>query len=201
MAAVRIWTLVFLALLPGLAGAAAPLLFATPGYESAVSAEPDDLLMLAGSGFETTDRVVYEALTSAGSAEHPQIPTGDATAARGIARTISVGPLANAVTVRIPNALRAHEVYRLWVVTSRGEWSRPVAVNDPRPMWITPNIVYSTADRAGLQRRIRVVGRNLDPAPSQPFLIRLAGPQTQRLIRNDYEIIFGYPFSALFMFQ
>ena len=181
----RFLTLICLALLPQLATAAAPVLFATPDYESAVTAEANDLLMIAGSGFQSGDRLVYEALSAAGTGAHPPIPTGAPEASRGVARTIQVGPGANAITVRLPGALRAREIYHLWIVTAQGEWSRPVTVNDPRPLWISPNLAYSTADLAGLHRRIRVIGRNLESPEGRHLLIRLSGPQTQQLNRIE----------------
>jgi len=173
-----------LALLPQLAGAAAPVLFATPGYESAVSAEADDLLMIAGSGFQSSDRLVYEALSAAGAGAHPQIPTGVPDGTRGVVPAVEVGTGGHAITVRLPGVLRAHEIYRVWIVTDDGDWSRPLTVNDPRPLWISPNRVYSTADLAGLHRRIRVIGRNLE-TEGKPFLIRLKGPQTQQMSRVE----------------
>src|SRR5438105_3687346 len=59
-------------------------LLRTKGYEAPVRAGPDDLLLLAGSGFEETDRVVYEAEDAADrSAGHPSAVPGETTTRRG----------------------------------------------------------------------------------------------------------------------
>ena len=50
---------------------AAPVtLLRTPGYEAPVHAGPDDLLLLAGLGLETGDRVVYESAGTDHAAQH-----------------------------------------------------------------------------------------------------------------------------------
>ena len=56
-----------------------------------------------------------------------------------------------------------------------------MAINDPRPQWVTPSYVYSTADFAGLGRMWRVVGRNLAGAdPGEPLEIRLRRSSDKR---------------------
>jgi hypothetical protein len=159
-----------------LASAAAPLLLRTPGYESPVHAEPDDLLMIAGTGFQPSDRVVYQAFAAAET--HPPAVPARNTAEAGIAPVVQQGSPPDAITVRLPTELLKRRAYRLWVVTSGNEWSEPVAINDPRPQWITPAYVYSTADFAGLGRVIRVVGRNLAAAAPESIKIRLRGTNT-----------------------
>ena len=153
------------------ATAAAPLLLHTAGYEAPTRADPDDLLTIAGTGFQPGDRVVYRAMDTQDSRVHA-IPTADSASA-GIAQIVSQSTPPYAITVRLPRAMQPARAYRLWVVTRQGEWSEPVAINDPRPQWISPAYVYSTAALEGLGRVIRVVGRNLEGVQ-----VRLRGTNT-----------------------
>jgi hypothetical protein len=160
-----------LALCASPASAAAPLLLHTPGYESPTHADPDDLLMIAGWGFEPGDRVVYRATDTATGARAGGVPTSNS-ATEGIAPIVQQGDPRYAITIRLPTEIQKGRAYRLWVITARGEWSEPLAINDPRPQWVSPAYVYSNADLAGLGRVIRVVGRNLRGAQ-----VRLSGPK------------------------
>jgi hypothetical protein len=168
-----------------LAGAAvqsAPVtLLRTQGYESPVQADPDDLLMLAGTGFEETDRVVYEAATGLGrEGSHPAAVPEKNTAQSGTAALVLLADPPYALTVRMPEAIESRRAYRIWVVNPAGEWSESVSINDPRPQWITPSFAYSSVDFGNLERHIRIVGRNLEPT-SQSLRIRLTGPAEYRL--------------------
>jgi hypothetical protein len=157
----------------------------TPSYESPVRADPDDLLMIAGVGFQPTDRVVYvvtESLT-APVAHPPSIPR-ETNAVSGTAPIVLVGIPPYAITVRLPKVLDRGKAYQLWVVTADGQWSAPVSINDPRPQWATPAYVYATADFANLGRRLRIVGRNLATESGMSVQIRLRGPETYVLECN-----------------
>jgi hypothetical protein len=159
--------------------AAAPKVLHTLSYESPVRANPDDLLMIAGVGFRPTDRVVYlaaDAITT--SDRHPSAIPRQSTTTDGIAPVVLLGTPPYAITVRLPEVLQKGRAYKLWVVTAQGEWSEPVSINDPRPQWITPAYVYSTADFANLGRRLRIVGRNLATESGKSVQIRLRGPDT-----------------------
>ena len=153
------------------ASAAAPLLLHTPGYESPTHADPDDLLMIAGWGFDPGDRVVYRAMDTATGSRAGGVPTSNS-AAEGIAPIVQQGDPRYAITIRLPTEMKKGRAYRLWVVTAHGEWSEPLAINDPRPQWVSPAYVYSNADLAGLGRVVRVVGRNL-----RGVEVRLSGPR------------------------
>jgi len=155
------------------ARAAAPHVLHTAGYESPVRGDPDDLLMIAGAGFQPRDRVVYRAMDAPQPAAHI-MPSGN-TAQWGIAPVLQRDNPQYALTVRLPSEMQKGRAYRLWVVTAKNEWSTAVAINDPRPQWITPSYAYSTADIAGLGRYLRVVGRNLTGGSGQPLEIRLRG--------------------------
>lgn len=164
------------------AAAAPPTLVRTANYESVVRAEPDDLLLLTGSGFRRSDRVVYQAFDAPlRSTGHPESVPDDSTAQRGTAAVVQVGDPPYSLAIRMPEAIRADTAYRLWVVNEAGEWSEPVSINDPRPLWITPAYAYATADNANLRRRLRVVGRNLAPASRGFTEIKLSGPGEYRI--------------------
>ena len=156
--------------------AAAPAVIHTPGYESPVRGDPDDLLVIAGAGFQPTDRVVYEAMDV--SQSRPEGVPARNTADAGTAPVVQWTDPPYAITVRLPAELQQGRAYKLWVVTAKNEWSAPVSINDPRPQWITPSYVYSTADFAGFGRVIRVVGRNLAPDSGRTVEIRLRGSDT-----------------------
>lgn len=168
------------------AAAVAPRVFHTPGYESPVHAEPDEILVICGSGFTSSDHVVYEALDPREKPRrHPAgIPT-ESGPLSGVAPIVSVGDPAYSLSARLPEVLQAQRIYRLWVVSSAGEWSEPITVNDPRPLWVTPAFVNETADPARLGRQVRIVGRNLRPEPGQQMRIKLAGSTTFILTSNS----------------
>ncbi|HEV2700097.1 MAG TPA: hypothetical protein VGV09_00590, partial [Steroidobacteraceae bacterium] len=161
------------------AWAAAPTLFRTPGYQSPVRADPDDLLMLAGSGFHPTDRVVYAALDSSDpAATHPGRVPDSSSALSGSAPIVANAGPDIAVTVRLPMQMQRGRAYRLWVVTEQNEWSAPVTINDPRPLWFSPAYAWSTAGIPGVGRVLRIIGRNLSTAYGQSTQIRLQGSVT-----------------------
>jgi len=164
--------------------AAAPTLLRTPNFESPVRGDPDDLLLLAGTGFAGTDRVVYAAAQIGKPAAHPRHVPDRNTAESGTAPVVARASPPYAITVRLPAALQNGRTYRLWVVTEHGESSEPVSINDPRPLWFSPAYAWSSRDIAGLGRSLRVVGRNLSTAYGQVTEVRLRGPATYILSTN-----------------
>lgn len=170
--------LVLAALFPGTsAEAAPPRVLHTPGYQSPVQAGPDDVVVIVGTDLTVHDRVVYQAVEAAGGPRaHPSSVPTRSDAISGLAQVVSVGDPPYSLSARLPENLRQHAVYRLWVVNSAGEWSDPISINDPRPGWITPASVSETADPAGLGRRLRIVGRNLRPTAGTPARVKLQGP-------------------------
>jgi hypothetical protein len=179
-------TVLSLLLASAAATGAAPTIFRTPDYESPVQGGPDDLVFLGGLGLSVDDRVVYQAERSGPdpmSNQHPKTVPVESTPDLGIAPIVKLGDPPYSLTVRLPKEVSSDVVYRLWVVNSASEWSAPARINDPRPMWMSPAYVYATSDFAGLQRRIRVMGRNLQLEGSAPPLrIRLKGPETYTLM-------------------
>jgi hypothetical protein len=139
--------------------------------------------MIAGHGFTASDRVVYQAVPASGQLpEHPQSVPARSSPLSGTARIVQSGNLPHSLTIQLPEELRPHTIYRLWVVTATGQWSEPLSINDPRPLWLTPSYTYATEDPGGLGRRLRVIGRNLEPIGKAPVEFELRGPRTYRLV-------------------
>lgn len=159
--------------------AAAPRLYDQPGYESPVRGEPDDLVLLAGDGFSADNVVVYGAIADTTRPVMPPMgPPSASTAEAGIAPVVNWAGLPRSLTIRLPAVMRAGQTYALWVRTGQGEWSAPVLINDARPLWFSPSMVYSSASVAELPRELKVVGRNLRPGAGAVTQIRLVGPVT-----------------------
>ncbi len=58
-------------------------------------------------------------------------------------------------------------------------WSKPLLINDVRPLWVSPARIYASKPLAdGMERVFKVVGRNLHPAPGKTTQVRLVGPTT-----------------------
>jgi hypothetical protein len=152
----------------------------TPEYEAPVRGDPDDLLMIAGSGFDSADRVIYQAMDARRSLDG-SVPATNTTEA-GTVPIVQRDNPKYALTVKLPSQMRKGRPYRLWVVTAGNEWSTPVAINDPRPEWITPAFIYSSADLAHLGRVLRIVGQNLAGADGHALEIRLDGARERAYI-------------------
>ena len=100
---------------PPEARSAAPILFRTAGYQSPVRGDPDDLLLLAGTGFQASDRVVYAAVDENSAGEHPDhVPTGS-TAQSGTARMVSRPDSDHAITVELPAQMQPGQIGRAHV--------------------------------------------------------------------------------------
>jgi hypothetical protein len=171
------WAVLFFIITVSQSRASTPHLYREPAYESPVSGEPDELLLIAGYGLDADDRVVYRAVDSDDRAEHPVTVPQASTPIVGAAEIVSVADLPYSLTIRLPKMLRPRQEYAFWVVTPHGEWSLPVRINDARPLWATPAFVYASAALASLPRYLKVVGLNLEPVPHQSTRVRLTGPQ------------------------
>lgn len=169
--------------LPHLAAGAAPVLLRTTSHEAPVRGGPGELLLIQGAGFQASDRVVYEAADTAAGVGHPASIPLTSSAMRGLAPLVKLADPPYAITVRLPDVLAADKPYRLWVVDQAGQWSDSVSINDPRPLWMSPAVVYASEDSDGAGRSLRVVGRNLGyvAAATGSALIRLRGPATYDL--------------------
>jgi hypothetical protein len=175
--------------LAGTTGAAArPVLYAQPAHQSPVRGEPDDLLLLAGSGLSAGDQVVYRAVAEAAQpVTRPASLPGVATAETGTAEVVSNRGVPDSLVIRLPSAMRPGQTYALWVRSATNEWSDPVLINDARPLWVSPAYVHATTTHAGLPRSIKVIGRNLQPAAGSVTQVRLTGPQVVEMTASHVE--------------
>src|SRR5579863_168458 len=157
--------------------ASSPLLYHQPAYESPIRGEPDDLLLIPGFGFSADDQVVYQAFDGGrDELPHPSQIPAQSTATLGIAEVVSTSNIPYSLTVRLPKTMRQRQGYAMWVVTRNQEWSKPVRINDARPLWLSPVFAYSTTSVASLPRYLKIVGRNLESAPDETTEVRLSGP-------------------------
>jgi uncharacterized repeat protein (TIGR01451 family) len=156
---------------------AAPALYRAPANESPVRADPDDLLLLPGYALAGNNTVVYRAVADTTQALMAPATTPTAnTASSGVADLVSSADAPYSLTIHLPAAMQTDQSYALWVVDANGRWSNGVLINDARPLWITPDEVYASATMASLPRALKVVGRNLQPAPGATTQVRLIGP-------------------------
>jgi hypothetical protein len=175
-----------LGLLSSHARAEPAVLYSEPAHESPVRGEPNDLLLLPGYGLTRKDVVVYAAVEdTTASLTAPRDVPQDSSADRGVAPVVSAQNTPYSLTVRLPRELEANRSYALWVRNERGEWSNGVKINDARPLWVTPPYVRSTVRVAAMPRRLKVVGRNLQPAPGATTVVRLEGPDKLELVAAD----------------
>lgn len=163
---------------PG-APAVPPQLYRQPANQSPVRADPDDLLLLAGEGFQAGDLVIYRAIyDTTKPPTHPAQVPSTTMAEQGVAPVVSRANLPDSLTIRLPQITRVDQSYALWVRNAQGEWSDSVLINDARPLWFTPAIVYATGSFGAPRRELKVVGRNLEPSPGMTSRVQLMGPQT-----------------------
>ncbi len=161
--------------------AAAPVLYSQPAYESPVSGDPDDLLLMPGYGLAASDTVVYEAISDTTRLpQHPGSIPDISTPTCGVADLASSADAPYSLAIHLPTVMTPGQSYALWVLDPSGNWSMPVLINDARPLWITPDSAYQTAQLAGLPRTLKVVGRSLQPEPGSTSVtqVRLVGTTT-----------------------
>lgn len=158
------------------AGARAPVLYSTGAYQSPVRADPDDLLLIPGYGFSPGDAVVYQALAdTTAHFQHPASVPTTSSSTLGIADIASTVDAPYSLTIHLPASMQVGQSYAFWVVTPQGDWSNGIRINDARPLWISPNELFSRAPLGSLPRVLKVVGRNLEPAPQRTARVRLIG--------------------------
>ena len=149
-----------------------PVLNNLPTYESPVHGDPDGLLLLSGSGLSAADTVVYEQYSGTSLQNPASVPTSS-TATTGVADLVSSADAPYSLTVHLPAVMAPEQSYALWVVTPDGQWSNAAMINDARPLWITPDSGYMTASLANLPRQLKIIGRNLEPAPTGSGVTRV----------------------------
>jgi len=173
------WTLVGTA---PTASAAPPIPYTSPFHQSPVRGGPGDLLMIPGSGFATSDTVVYQRLTDttlplAPPAGVPAISDADLGVIPLFASSPIIGP-PQALNVKLPSTMLPGTSYALWIANGQHQWSSGIKLNDARPLWISPSLTSSNPS-PGFPRKLKVVGRNLEPAPGHTTNVRLTnGPVT-----------------------
>lgn len=184
------------ALLPAMPANAGPVpeVFDTPHYQAPVRASPGDVLVIPGFGFEPGARVVYRRMTGSSVPPPPAPPPASNSATTGMLEVIDVAGDSDSfnnapysVAARLPVVMQAEEPYALWVQNpgaAPGQWSEPIVINDPRPLFVSPGLTYETQSVGSNPRSLRVVGRNLEremlifPLPAQ---VRLSGPSVYTL--------------------
>jgi hypothetical protein len=172
------WLFALLLLMAGASAVAAPpQLYRQPAYESPVSGDPDDLLLLAGYGLAADDVVVYRAISVGTDLGAPDIVPTESTAELGTASVVSTASAPYSLTIKLPLAMRAGRAYALWVRNANGEWSKSIAINDARPQWISPAYVYESSMPGFLPRELKIVGRNLNPGGGHVTRVQFIGPQ------------------------
>ena len=157
-----------------------PTLYSTTNYQSPVGGDPDDLMIIPGYGFAADDIIVYKALSNSTVVLTPpaSVPTSNS-ATKGVAPIASARNVPDSLTIRLPTAMQKDQTYALWVRSKNGEWSNGIKINDVRPIWITPDYSYATAfSPAFASRYLKVVGRNLQPAPGAVTQVKLIGSAT-----------------------
>lgn len=169
--------------------AAAPQVYNTPFHQSPVHAAPGDLLFLPGHGFAQGAVIAYQLAQDDQAPHAPELPHSSFanTPERGLLGAtnddgdIAYNNVPHALVVRLPEYLKSGQPYVLWARNPQGGWSRPVIINDVRPLWVTPAISYETKPLAGMAREITVIGRNLEAPVGKTTILRLEGPMTYTL--------------------
>ncbi|MDO8511403.1 MAG: LamG-like jellyroll fold domain-containing protein [Nanoarchaeota archaeon] len=161
---------------------AGPQVFNTKFYQSPVRADPDDLLLIPGYGFEPGAVVAYRAVSDKpNNLQPPAIVPNTNTPAVG--KLYIGGITTDSISVLLPKEMTTKQAYALWVKNPNSDWSEAILINDPRPLWVTPSLAYATQKFAALPREIKVIGRNLEnkvPAAA-PAQLRLVGSETYTL--------------------
>ena len=160
-----------------------PVIYSNPFQGSPVRGAPGELLLLAGDGLTSRMVVYYKRVNGdetpfPPSAPLPTIPTAD----EGPATTVSAAGAGRALTIMLPQVMEGGRTYALWATIPRwsngglvpSAWSNGVRINDARPLWITPSRHFRSFAPGWLPRELKVVGRNLDPAPGAATLVRLS---------------------------
>jgi hypothetical protein len=148
-----------------------PRVFNEPFFQSPVRGDPDELLLIAGANLSAGSTVYYQRASATGAPLAWEPPTADF----GIAPVVSETELPHNLVVRLPAVMLADEAYSLWVRAPSGHTSEPVSVNDARPLWFSPSVISQSGTIGTLPRELKVVGRNLRPAPGSATEVRLVG--------------------------
>ncbi len=185
------WRLLFVPLwLLGLpARAQAPEVYTTPHYQSPVRGGPGDLIVIPGHRLERGAQVVYMQFSGPTPPPPPTSVPSANTAAQGTLWTPDAGgedafgnaPLS--ITGQLPSVMDSSATYALYVQnpdSEPDEWSKPVVINDARPLWASPDLMHVNVNGFGGDRVLRITGRNLERMVTGgiavPPKVRLSGP-------------------------
>jgi hypothetical protein len=167
LAAAVLWTSV--------AGAAPGTLYADKHREGPVRGEAGELLLLPGSGLATTSTVVFRRFD--GVQPPLDIPASDSAAFFKCTSQSAFCKIKQkdepGVVVALPASYGSGHRYMAFAVNSVGEKSNATVIGDARPLWVSPGFIHATSGRVGLEREIRIVGRNLDRAGRARTHVRL----------------------------
>ena len=173
---------------------AVPTLYSQPSYQSPVTATPGEPVMLPGFGFAADDIVVYQAIedTTMELLQPNELLLERNTISSGHAEIISSLDIPYSLTVRWPEVAEKDRSYAIWVRNREGKWTNGIRVNDARPLWLSPAFSYETEEIGTLPRYLKVVGRNLQPAPDTRTRIKLINLTSQKeelvlFAENDIE--------------
>lgn len=181
-------TLLVFSCLWGEVQADAPQVFNQPFHQSPTVGGPDDVILIAGDGFKATDNVVYRK----GTATTPPAslpPTSTQTI--GLAK-VGIQNIPHSLTAILPTKILPRTPYVLWVRNAAGEWSKPIPINNTRPLWISPDIAFQSKPLAdGIPRVLKIVGRNMDAEPGKFRRVRLQ----QIVPPSTFNCPFSFPVS------
>jgi hypothetical protein len=181
LALTALQALIVLALVAEMSAARAdpPRLYRQAAFQSPVSGDPDDLLLLAGDGLASGDEVIYRLVPdTAESVDHPYRVPRSSDGQLGVAPVVSAADAPYALAIRLPPEMRTGETYALWVRSPAGEWSAAVKINDARPLWASPAYAYASLMPGSLPRELKIVGRNLQKHDGAATRVRLSGRQS-----------------------
>ena len=117
----------------------APEVFNTKFYQSPVFANADDLLNIPGYGFQKEATVVYKQVSDKPvNLQAPATIPNTNIASEGTLSVVNVNT--DTLTVLLPGVIAPQKTYALWIKNKNSSWSEPVLINDPRPLWITPDL-------------------------------------------------------------
>jgi len=149
----------------------------TPFYQSPVSLGPSDLLQLCGQGLDSQTLVLYQQIedTTTPPGSPPREALLETAANHGRMTVVSTHGLPRSLVAQAPEVLEPGRSYAIWAGHPDRGWSGTILANDARPLWVTPAQAF-----AG--ETVRIIGRNLMPAPGQPAVrVRLSGPAVTEL--------------------
>ena len=150
------------ALMAASASARVPELLRSRDLQGPVRAAGGELIFLAGARLEPDDPIYFRPLGGGTEWRAEKVGAADA----------------NGIIVRVPAEVDTSRAWTIEVAPANGPRSGAAWVNDARPSWFLPRTLPVTGAPAGLERELRIVGRNLAPTGNGATAVRLIGPRT-----------------------